>query len=190
MTIGSVHAKCRKGGQKYTQADLPLENLQSDDYHLAFEYWVKESGFLHPCGKIIGMKKIPYLSLGDDKALRSCLEQIRISTIICSTPTRSGTIGPTEPMLLRVGLLTEEGRSIKGSTEKSISDPLAVRSNYPKIRNELLHTHRFREISKLHPQWPSDVSLFIEFGILEIAPKHDYTLPDLKGSTFQKVEVE
>jgi len=193
IRVEEMHAKVRLGGQ-----DLPTENLElnrakddnrpfgfvnNDDHHLAFETWCKEVRYVDPAGSL-DSALIWSSSVRQNRKprLRAAIESSILRTLACSAPTRDGLVSPAAPALVRVGLLTEKGRELKGGSDASLSQPHGAALGLSGLR-----LHRYCDIRGIDPSWPEGVSLFVEIGLLTSNPPNDHNLPDVRESCFQRL---
>lgn len=174
------HIKMRKEGTTHPNVNVPLEKMISDDYHFAFEYWIGDVLFLDPAGSIVSPLKSVWSTKGR-RELESSVNNARISTMGCSLPTLDGVIS-SGPLLIRIGLLTEQGIVKAGSVQRALSPPHVAHKGEHATR-----IHRCKDISKLDSDWPSDISLFVEVGLLRFRPPKHYSYPDLRRSTFESM---
>ncbi len=176
-----IHAKVRLEGVSGPTENLPLDRVQWDDYHLAFEYWSRDILFLDPAGNVSSGVKWVWAGSPPEARLQAAIEGSRPVTFACSAPTWSGRVPVGTPVVVRVGLLTEEGRRVKGGTAAALSDP---HSATPGDRTRV---HRYHDIRGIDSSWPAGVSLFVEVGLMKSVPPKDYNLPDLRGTSFERL---
>ncbi len=180
IRVGELHAKVRLEGVPGPTENLPLDRVQQDDHHFAFEYWSRDVRFLDPAGSVSSGVGWVWTGSRYEARLRAAIEGSRPVTFTCSAPTWSGRVPIGTPVVVRVGLLTEEGRRMKGGTAVVLSDPhSATRKNRTRV-------HRYRDIRGIDSSWPAGVSLFVEVGFIKTVPPNDYNLPDLRGTSFER----
>src|SRR2546422_3788895 len=191
IRLGEIHAKVRLGGQ-----DLPNKNLRlnrdnsegapfgfvkNDDHHFAFECWCRDARFLDPAGRLestlIWSSK---LRPNRKPRLRAAIEGSIPRTIACPAPTRSGLVPVESPLLVRVGLLTEKGKMVKGGADAALSRPHGEKLGVTGLRVQI-----YRDIRHIDPSWPQGANLFVEVGLLKTSPPSDHNLPDVRGSLFK-----
>jgi len=193
IRIEEMHAKVRLGGQ-----DLPTENLElrrekdddrpfgfvnHDNHHLAFESWCKQVRYLDPAGILEGpLIWSPRVRENRKPKLRLAIESSIPRTLACPATTPDGLISPGSPVLVRVGLLTEKGRELKGCPDAALSQPHGMALGVSGLR-----LHLYRDIRGIDPSWPKGVSLFVEIGLLKSNPPSDHNLPDVRESDFQRI---
>jgi len=107
------------------------------------------------------------------------IERAQPITFACSLPTKDGRVPVGSPVLLRVGVLTEKGRQEKGGMDRALSAAIGA------TKPTSLRVHRYGNPSTIDPQWPPDASIFFELGILPKRPLTDYTLPDIRRTSFE-----
>lgn len=193
IVIGEIHAKVRLAGE-----DLPTKNLQlkrdnsdgalfgfvkNDDHHLAFECWSRDVRYFDPAG-ILESTLIwsPKVRQNRKEQLRAAIESSIPRTIACSAPTQSGLVSVGAPVLVRVGLLTEKGRVVKGGVDAALSEPHGTKLGVRGLRLQL-----YRDIRGIDPSWPEGVSMFVEVGLLQTSSPNDHNLPDVRGSLFKQL---
>jgi hypothetical protein len=180
ILLNEVHAKVREENETYSKENRPLANLKFSDHHFAFEQWIKDITFLDPAGYVLSYLQTRR-SPGDEYSrLQGIIDSVPIKTIGCSAPTFSGLIS-TGPICIRVGILTHRGIEQYGDVLKAISEPYAFKRARFSTR-----VHRIRNISLVDREWPNDVSMFVEVGLLPFFPSNDYMFSDLKQSDFVK----
>ncbi len=179
IRVGEIHAKVRLEGVPGPTENLPLDRLQRDDHHFAFEYWSRDIRFLDPAGTVSSGVRWVWTGLPPEARLQATIEESRPVTFTCSAPTWSGRVPIGSPVVVRVGLLTEEGRRLKGGTDAALSDPHNATLEGTRV-------HRYLDIRGIDSSWPAEVSLFVEVGLMKAAPPNDHNLPDLRGTSFER----
>ena len=193
IRIDEMHAKVRLGG-----LDVPTKNLvlkgekdedrpfgfvKHDDNHFAFETWCRSVRDLDPAGSIESrLLWSTKISQARKARLRASIENSIPRTLACSVPAPEGLVSPGAPVLVRVGLLTEKGRELKGGPDAALSQPHGVALGVSGMR-----LHLYNDIRGIDPSWPEGVSLFVEIGLLKSNPPNDHNLPDVRGSAFQRI---
>jgi hypothetical protein len=181
VKIDNVHGKARLENEKYPTENIKMENLKSDEYHFAFEYWFKKADLLDRAGLVTTGGDPLNSRRSDSIRIKSCIDNSQPRVFGCSIPTTDGLFPLRVPGFLRVGILTEKGRQTRGGTASALSSPWAS-----KRKSHISRVHRYREISLIDRNWPAQVSLFMEIGILKTKPRRDHTLPDIKATTFEQ----
>jgi hypothetical protein len=192
IRIGKMHAKVRLGGQDVPTKNLELKKdnrdgapfgfVKCDDHHLAFECWCRDVRYFDPAGSLESTLIWSSRVREDRKQqLRTAIENSILRTIACSAPTQSGLVPVESPLLVRVGLLTEKGRSLKGGADAALSQPHGTALGLTGLR-----LHLYRDIRAIDPTWPAGVSLFVEVGLLKNSSPYAHNLPDVRGSLFRQ----
>jgi hypothetical protein len=180
IETAELHAKVRMAGMSGPTKNLSLENVRQDPYHFAFEYWCRDVRFMDPAGSIESRATWFSPNSRSTARLRASIERSRPITFGCSAPTENGLVPIAVPLVVRVGLMTAEGRRAKGSSAGVLSDPQAVR-----LGAFRLQSHLHRDIRRIDSSWPEGVILFIESGMVKKSPPTDYALSDVRGTSFE-----
>lgn len=181
VSIGSIHGKTRLAGDQYPTTEVPLDNARSDNYHFAFEYWFRDVVYLDVAGLVTAGDGHSFATPSELRRALTCTGNCQPNTLGCSSPSRTGIFLPGYPGFVRVGILTERGRAVRGGTANALSSPIASDKSETYTR-----VHRVKDLSKYDRDWPSGVSMFIELGRLKKRRRSAYSLPDLKATRFDQ----
>ncbi len=176
--IRDAHAKIRFEGDLLCSGNVPFDHFSHNDAYFALEYWCRGFRYLDPAVRIESTMPARWTDKKDKKRLRMLINRARVVSIGISAPTPDGMMPDDDPFLLRIGLVSDSRARECGGFERAIGNPLCRN-----LRGKHMKTHLYHNVGKLAANWPTEVTLFMEIGLLDKSPRAIYSLPNISRRT-------